>query len=397
MKTVLDRIVRVLVWVALALCGLAFADFLLHPLAADFTYQSVIYRAVVMLVLTPLTLLVGFLIIRRVPGNIVGPLLILWAGTAVLSSLRKEIGQWPFTLFAFYEITIGWPALVLLVLHFPDGRIYPSRVSSSTYALFGLIFLVSNLIFFGNASIYTQWRNPFYLPALGRLNFWMTLLNVLIGLPLFTLALVSPALRYRKGSPLERQQIKWLALLGWILFLGTILGFVIYPLLTGGRMFTREDNLFSLLFFASMGLLPPLAIGIAVLRYRLWDIDIIIHRTLVYSMLTLILTAVYFGSVFLLQQLFELFTTQHQPPVATVLSTLAIAALFTPVRRRLQTFIDRRFYRRRYDAEQVLASLSAALRDEVDLDHQQQSILQVVGETMQPEHLSLWLRKPGPR
>jgi hypothetical protein len=148
-----------------------------------------------------------------------------------------------------------------------------------------------------------------------------------------------------------------------------------------------------------MGLFPPLTIGFAVLRYRLWDVDIIIRRTLVYSILTVILTLVYFGSVVLLQELFQLITGEHQSPVATVLSTLAIAALFTPLRRGIQERVDRRFYRKKYDAERVLAAFNSTLRNEVDLDHLKESILGVVEETMQPAHASLWLRevkmKPG--
>ena len=205
---------------------------------------------------------------------------------------------------------------------------------------------------------------------------------------------VSLVLRVRKGSILERQQIKWLALFGAILAAGTILGFIVYPLITGGEMFSREDTLFSLLFFFSMGLFPALAIGVAVLRYRLWDIDIIIRRTLVYSILTGFLTLVYFGSVVLLQELFQLITGQNQSPVATVLSTLAIAALFTTFRRRIQSVIDRRFYRQKYNAEKVLAAFSTTLRHEVDPDHLTKSILAVVEETMQPAHLSLWIRQP---
>jgi hypothetical protein len=205
--------------------SLAFVDFLLHPLAGDFTYHSIFFRVVSMLVLTPLTLLVGFLIIRRVPGNVVEPLFILWSGTAAYGAIRKEIGLVPFT----------W----------------------------------------------------FDLP-LQKLSEWVVWLSILIFYPALVLVLVSPVLRYRRGSRLERQQIKWLALFGGILFVYTILGFIAYPLITGGQMMSRENNLSSLLFFIFIGLFPPLAIGVAVLRYRLWDIDLLIRRTLGYSILTVI-------------------------------------------------------------------------------------------------------------
>jgi K+-sensing histidine kinase KdpD len=146
-----------------------------------------------------------------------------------------------------------------------------------------------------------------------------------------------------------------------------------------------------LLFFIFIGLFPPLAIGVAVLRYRLWDIDLLIRRTLVYSILTVILTLIYFGSVVSLQELSQLITRQQESPVATVLSTLAIAALFSPLRRRIQARVDHRFYRQKYNAEQVLANFSTTLREEVNLEQLTDSILEVVRETMQPIHVSLWL------
>jgi hypothetical protein len=392
MKTIFDRIVYLLIVVALSLVSLALVDFMLHPLAKDFTYNSTLYRAVTLLLLTPLTLLVGFLIIRRVPGNIVGPLLILWAGTVAFGAVRKEIGPVPFALFSTYEVTIGWLALFAMVLHFPDGKIYPPGAAAWLYPLLGSSAILGMLINLSTSTLYTGLANPFSLPDLQKLNGFFTWMAILIGSPVMLMTLVSPWLRYRKGSYRERQQIKWLALFGGILSAGTILGFIVYPLITGGKMFSRENTFFSLLFFTAMGLFPSLAIGIAVLRYRLWDIDLIIRRTLVYSILTVILTLIYFGSVAGLQSLFTT-VVGHESPVAIVLSTLAIAASITPLRKRIQEYIDRRFYRHKYNAEKVLASFSATLREEIDLDHLTNSILEVVEETMKPEHVSLSLRE----
>jgi hypothetical protein len=139
----------------------------------------------------------------------------------------------------------------------------------------------------------------------------------------------------------------------------------------------------------------PIAVGFAILKYRLYDIDIIINRTLVYGSLTLTLLFVYFGGVTVTQALFRTLTGQEQQSqLAVVASTLAIAALFNPLRRRLQSFIDRRFYRSKYDARKVLEAFSARLRDETDLDSLNAELMTVVGESMQPEHASLWLR-PG--
>jgi len=138
----------------------------------------------------------------------------------------------------------------------------------------------------------------------------------------------------------------------------------------------------------------PIAAGIAILRYRLYEIDIIINRTLVYGSLSATLVALYLGGVILLQRLLVLLTGEKST-LAVVASTLVIAAMFNPLRRRIQTFIDRRFYRRKYDAGKTLASFSSRLREETDLDSLSDDVLEVVRETVQPEHASLWLRPPA--
>ncbi len=145
-------------------------------------------------------------------------------------------------------------------------------------------------------------------------------------------------------------------------------------------------------FFVLM-LLIPISIAVAVLRYRLYDIDLLINRTLVYGALTALLAAVYFGGVTATQAIFRALTGQEQQPqLAIVVSTLIIAALFSPLRRRIQSFIDRRFYRRKYDARKTLEAFSARLRDETDLQALDRELVGVVRETMQPAHVALWLR-----
>ncbi len=389
MKKTFDRIILLLIVFVLALCGLAFIDFLLHPQAPDFSYHSIFYRIVSMLVLTPFTLLVGFLIIRRVPGNVVGPLLILWSGSVVFGAIRKDIGPVPFALFAFYNTVIGWSALSLMVVHFPDGKIFSTGAVPWIYGANAISLLIGLLSRLGSPVLQAQVTNPFYLPALQGIT-RLTWLAILISSPALGFTVVLPVLRYRKGSPVERQQIKGLA--SFVIVMAILFARNAEYAVTKGNLVSREISLFSLLSFLFFGLFPSLAIGIAVLRYHLWDIDIIIRRALVYSILTAILTSIYFGSVLFLQELFQLVTGQHQPPAATVLSTLAIAALFTPIRRRIQTFIDRRFYRRKYDSEQVMATFAASLKNEVDLDRMMNSILAAAQETMQPQNASLWLR-----
>jgi hypothetical protein len=135
----------------------------------------------------------------------------------------------------------------------------------------------------------------------------------------------------------------------------------------------------------------PIAVGFAVLRYRLYDVDILINRSLVYGSLTVTLVALYFGGIVVFQRIFVILTGQ-QSTLAVVASTLAIAALFVPLRRRIQSFIDRRFYRSKYDARKTLEAFSAKLRDETDLEALNNDLVGVVRETMQPAHVSLWLR-----
>ena len=139
----------------------------------------------------------------------------------------------------------------------------------------------------------------------------------------------------------------------------------------------------------------PISMGIAIVRYRLYEIDTLINRTLVYALLTAILAAVYFGAVVLLQRLFVALTGEKST-LAIVASTLVVAALFNPLRRRIQSFIDRRFYRSKYDARKILEAFSAKLRDEADLDALSTDLVGVVRETMQPAHISLWLRSDKP-
>lgn len=139
----------------------------------------------------------------------------------------------------------------------------------------------------------------------------------------------------------------------------------------------------------------PLSVGFAILRYRLWDIDVIINRTLVYGSLSTLLALIYFGCVFGLQSLFHAITPQAaSSPLIIVVSTLAMAALFQPLRHRLQQAIDRRFYRQKYDAAKMLISFSATLRGELDLTQLREQLVEVVQETMQPSHISLWLSQP---
>jgi hypothetical protein len=209
----------------------------------------------------------------------------------------------------------------------------------------------------------------------------------------FTLGLIAATsliVRLRRGSWVERQQIKWLAYAAATATVGNILAYT-PPEAIGAPWVTSVG--YVLVKLGVLGI--PISIGIAILRYRLYEIDTFINRTLVYGSLTVTLVALYFGGIIVLQRIFVLLTGQ-QSTLAVVASTLLIAALFTPLRQRIQSFIDRRFYRSKYDAAKTLEAFSAQLRDETDLDALSEDLVGVVRETMQPAYVSLWLRPDLP-
>jgi len=275
---------------------------------------------------------------------------------------------------------LGLASIVLFLVLFPNGRLVPRWMG--LFLLFGLIGAVSSV-----------------LPSTSRFNsdnlLWLL---GLVNQVVFVAIIFSQIYRYRRVSTrVERQQTRWVVL-GIITVVTGI--FVVLPIFDFFfPMFNQINTPSSLIFgFAPYPLLLlsiPVTVGIAVLRYRLYDIDVLINRTLVYGTLTVLLALVYFGLVIGLGSLMRLFTGQlSQSPVIIVASTLVIAALFQPLRRRLQSIIDRRFYRRKYDAARILAAFSVTLRNEVDLNQLREELVAVVQETMQPSHVSLWLRPP---
>jgi hypothetical protein len=275
--------------------------------------------------------------------------------------------------------------LVFLPLLFPDGH-PPSRRWRGVAWLgglsIGLICVLTSIVLWPE-------RGPALLQLEGfggEVEEWRSAVSdwvlKLVGPMLLVAglgAVISLFVRFRRARGDERQQIKWFAsaaalTLAWIIVAEEQSGEIV--------------ALWGLLVIASI----PVATGMAILRYRLYDIDRIINRTLVYGVLTGILALVYFGGVATSEAIFRALTGQEQQPqIAVVVSTLVIAALFTPLRRRIQRFIDRRFYRRKYDARKTLEDFSAQLRDETDLEALSNDLLGVVRETMQPAHVSLWL------
>jgi hypothetical protein len=302
--------------------------------------------------LTCMVLLVGG---SNVQGNVVR--------TAMISPAAQTIWE---------AGALIWPLFFLWLYLFPDGRAVPHRlrwVIGPLLVVFILLFIVS--VIPGVLTAFPASAN--LAPALDRLGAFLIF-------PLFFLILGAQIYRYlRVSGRVERDQTKW--------FLFGLVVAVAFPMVA--RQFVRLPVEVEVAAFMAI----PLGIGVGVLRYHLWDIDVIIRRTLVYGLLTALLALVYFGSVVLLQRLFGSLTGVAQSPLAVVVSTLAIAALFTPLRRRIQEGIDRRFYRKKYDAQRVLAQFAVTARDETDLDSLTAELARVVQETMQPERVSVWLRE----
>jgi hypothetical protein len=294
--------------------------------------------------------------------------------------------------------TVGLLGIYLLLL-FPDGRLPSKRWRPLAWFSGAVILLLSVAEGLAPGPLENQGgvRNPFGLEELPWLAdaSWV----ILPLLPLCILAsAVSLVLRFRRAGGEVRQQIKWIAFVasfaGLLYLIVLVSPLVLAPEVLGGGGRVPPLPLWVELLFslAALGLAGiPVAIGFAVLKYRLYDIDVVINRTLVYGALTATLVAVYFGGVTLFQGVLRVLTGQEST-LAVVASTLVIAALFNPFRRRIQGFIDRRFYRRKYDAAKTLETFSAKLRDETDLETLNNDLVGVVRETMQPAHLSLWVR-----
>ena len=194
-------------------------------------------------------------------------------------------------------------------------------------------------------------------------------------------------MRLSRAAGVERQQLKWFAYAAVASVIATTLAYLIPGVIDTPLWFERAGVALNVATIPAI----PVAIGIAILRYRLYDIDLLINRTLVYGSLTATLVAIYFGGIVVLQRVFVALTGERST-LAVVASTLAIAALFNPLRRRVQGFVDRRSYRSKYDAAKTLEALSAKVRDETNLAALSDDLVGVVRETMQPAHVSLWLR-----
>jgi hypothetical protein len=339
---------------------------------------------------------VGAVILARRPGNRIGWLCWAIGFTFTLSGLSSR-HLWE-VLTADQDWSAAWALaaqlgivawlgtllglLPFLILLFPTGRLLSRRWRPVAWTL-GLVvglYLTARLLMPGPVSPGLP-ANPLGVEsAEGFLELLQTIAGVIT--PLLALAVGSLVLRFRRSRGDERQQLKWLTYV-------VALDVVLLPAL-GGAAEQWAPLLGELVVFPVAVSMIPIAIGVAVLKYRLYDIDRVINRTLVYGLLTVLLGAVYAAGVFANGRLLD--PADGQSELAVAASTLAVAALFQPARHRIQTVVDRRFNRRRYDAARTVEAFSRRLRDEVELDTLSAELLAVVKQTMQPTAVSLWLQ-----
>jgi hypothetical protein len=341
-----------------------------------------------------MTAIVAALIIASRPRNALGWIILgtaLALGLSGLTTVYTTLGLYTpwlhlpglgWTAVAYQSL---WPlpllGVSLLVLLFPTGSFLTPRwrgVAAFSIVAFLSVMLVSIVMTPLEIGGLTN-PNPVGLVTTAQISPYIPFIFGLIAIALGG-ALVGMLVRYRRSVGVERQQMKWLLYVSALFVLAENLNFL-----------APAVSLPGLVSLVALGF--PIAFGIAILRYRLFDIDLIIRKTATYAVLTASLLLIYFGSVVMLERVLALLTGSSQNEVITVVSTLAIAALFVPLRARIQAWIDRRFYRKKYDAEQVLHEFGETMRDETDLERLTARLVGVMQETMQPRSVSVWLRR----
>jgi hypothetical protein len=348
---------------------------------------------------------VGALVASRRPENPVGWLLCLYGLAISISYFCAEYAI--YTLLArpgslpagealvwiaswILPIIVGVPAFLSLL--FPTRRL-PSRRWRWVAWLTGALVLVGVITsaFSSGAlmGVLGPIRNP--LGIEGFTDVYYKALVVIISTVTLGAVVLSVFLRLHRSVGVERQQIKWFAYAAAASVIATTLAYLIPLVVDTPLWFERMGFALNIAFIPAI----PIAIGIAILRHRLYDVDLLINRTLVYGSLTAMLAFVYFGGVTATQTIFQAVTGhEEQSQLTIVASTLAIAALFNPLRRRIQAFIDRRFYRSKYDTRKTLEAFNTRLREEMELHILTDDLVGVVKETMQPAHVGFWLRPP---
>jgi len=344
--------------------------------------------------------LVGALIASRQPRNPVGWFIIGHALCFTLGEFGRQYaifgvltspGSLPLAgAVASLAYWAWFPGLMLMIaflpLYFPDGRLLSPRWRPVAGITVFVAVLLTALAVVRPGGYETRGiPNPLGIESLNDLGFLSGALEVLLpglGVLVGLLAVGSLVARFWRSRGVERQQMKWFVYAA-VLFISL----AVLKQILGVRVPPIVDEISFVVTLQALWV----AIGFSVLNYRLYDVDVVVNRTLVYTGFTTVLALLYFGSIALLQAVLIVLTGQGAQ-LAVVASTLLIAALFNPIRHRTQNLVDRRFYRGKYDAERVLAVFSDKLRDETDLDRLSEDLLVVVRETVQPEHASLWLR-----
>jgi hypothetical protein len=275
---------------------------------------------------------------------------------------------------------VWWPSIILVFYLFPNGRFVPrwTRWLALGFVLFDII---------------TTFFPGFTRDRMTPLN---TLNTILFFASWFSFAAVQIYRYVRISTPVQRQQTKWVVFGGAIALLSLGVISIAFPAVVNQPQSILDFLGGALAYF--LFFLIPISFAIAVLRYRLWDVDVLINKALVYGLLTVLLGALYAGLIIGIEGLTGVITgPKSQQPLVLVISTLVIVVLFHPVRQRIQSLIDQRYYRRKYDAARTLESFSIAARDEVELGKLTDQLLAVADETMQPLHISLWLKPTGDR
>src|SRR5829696_486115 len=390
-------------WLAWSLCALSLTFVIVWALFRLLNFptprgvdQTPLPLEVWVLLVFVLFTTIGALVASRQPKNTIGWIFCAMglfstssgaSGQYAIYALVSSPGALPGGgIAAWLETFLGGPIgiamFALLLLLFPDGRPPSHRWRAALW----LDLIAALLLFVGSfkpgpmETSSLNVANPFGIEQIGALLNVLLYVGLYLALAVTAVGAVSLMVRFRRSRAEERQQIKWFAFAGAIMCAVTAAG----PFLWSLPPSSPGVTLIWPVLFLSAASTIPVATGIAILKYRLYDIDVGINRTLVYGSLTALLALVYFGGVATTQAVFRVLTGQEQQ--AIVVSTLVIAALFTPLRRRIQGFIDRRFYRSKYDARKTLEAFSARLRDETDLQALNNDLVGVVRETMQPAH-----------
>ena len=394
------RRTALLAWILFGLIAASVASGLIFYLVIKPAEYELPLEEVLFSLLTVTFSFVGALVISQQPRNLIGWLMMLPGMSFTLlvnaylepflseSFIPPESPDLIFLLILWFN-SWNWmlvtllPIMFIMVL-FPTGRPLSRRWGWLIYFGLGL----AGVFFLGSAfaesfspdaeSVDWKVRNPIGFLTDGGDENVITAVMIFMLLTWALLSAVSLFVRFHNSSGIERAQIKWLFYTCALYAVGFISSLLI-------DMPSVLEKLWGFML-----LTIPVSIAFAILRYRLYDIDIIIRKTLVYGAITVLLAMIYFGSVVLLEQAFRVLTGQDSP-VAIVISTLVIAGLFNPLRTWVREFIDRRFYRRKYDAQRALATFAATARDEVDMDNLTKEMLRVMEESLQPESISLWL------